>query len=163
MFTSSVTAWSRTRRRQYTCSGGRATLWRAVCMPNRVARTTTQHAATSSAAHRTVVCRHRWRAYALPSKHPRGPRPSRRRCPQLSFAASRYPRPPLFAVVRVSGPAALPVPAAADRAHVICPVRVIAVIVIGIIERGGMMAIGGDDDSSRSVEPETRDARDTRQ
>jgi len=60
----------------------------------------------------------------------------------------------------------LPVPAAADRAHVICPVRVviIAVIVIGIIERGGMMAIGGDDDSSRSVEPETRDARDdTRQ
>jgi len=46
---------------------------------------------------------------------------------------------------------------------VICPVRVIAVIVIGIIERGGMMAIGGDDDSSRSVEPETRDARDTQQ
>jgi len=45
---------------------------------------------------------------------------------------------------------------------VICPVRVV-IIVIGIIERGGMMTIGGDDDSSRSVEPETRDARDTQQ
>jgi len=49
-----------------------------------------------------------------------------------------------------------PVPAAADRAHVICPFRV---VVIGIIERGRMIGIGGDDDSSRSVEHKIRARR----
>lgn len=128
---------------------------------NRVA-----NAATSSAAHRTVVCRHRWRAYRN-SERTRGPRPLRsdpfrRRCRlRIRFRDTVCSRPfdarltaLAFRNTRVG--LSFPVPAAADRAHVICPFRV---VVISIIERGRMIGIGGDDDSSRSVEQKTRARR----